>query len=239
MEETVNDIANNSLPRSTTLACRLFLNEKGEITFRKMSQILRELTGDHPPASATVAEDAGLHHFADSKLMNAPSSGPDQTCAAPLPHKVSSAFVKKGKEVEAAHACYNFLRDNNKFFPNASTYISFHSFGGAIGDFRPNETAFPYRDRMLLLQFQAWWNDPADDSTEQYINWVRGVRTTLEAEGLTDGGFFNFQDASIKADRHELMRYYYGGNLGRLIDLKIKYDPNNVFQSGMSIPNKR
>jgi hypothetical protein len=216
------------------------LNDKGEISFMKASQILHELTGDHPPASATVAEDAGLHHFADSKMMNAPSSRPGDTClTGPLPHKVSSAFVKNGKEVQAAHACYDFLLNNNKPFPNANTYISFHSFGGAIGDFRPNETAFPYRDRMLLLQFQAWWNDPADDSTDQYINWVRSVRMTLEAEGLTDGGFFNFQDASIKADRHALMKYYYGNNLDRLIDLKIKYDPNNVFQSGMNIPNKR
>lgn len=42
-----------------------------------------------------------------------------------------------------------------------------------------------------------------------------------------------------ETDRHALMKYYYGNNLDRLIDLKIKYDLNNVFQSGMSIPNKR
>ncbi len=262
-------IADESIARSITLACRFFLNDAGKVSFRIAGQLfetrtqqaeefLRKLTRNHPPDEpftveehsyppkqetgklAVSKEDAGLHHFADSKMMNAPSSGPSETCKPdPLPHKVSSAFVKNGKEVQAAETCYKFLLKNNKPFPNASTYISFHGFGGAIGDFRSSETAFPYRDRKLLLQFQAWWNDPADDSTDQYINWVRGVRTTLEAEGLTDGGFFNFQDASIKADRHALMKYYYGNNLDRLIDLKIKYDPNNVFQSGMSIPNKR
>jgi hypothetical protein len=91
------------------------------------------------------------------------------------------------------------------------------------------------------LQFQARWSDPADDSTDQYINWVREVRTALAAQGLTDGGFFNFQDASIapETDRYALMKYYYGINLDQLIDLKIQHDPTNVFQSGMSIPNKK
>jgi FAD/FMN-containing dehydrogenase len=252
MRSIINAIAYDSIPRSTTLACRLYLEESGQVSFMMTSQaletrtqaneILRELTGNHPPASSTVVEqgDEGLDHFADSKMMNAPSSRPKDTCfTGPLPHKVSSAFVKNGKEVQAAEACFDFLLRNNKPFPNANTYISFHSFGGAIGDTLPQRTAFPYRERMLLLQFQAWWSDPADDSTDQYIAWVRNVRTTLASQGLTDGGFFNFQDASITPDRYELMKYYYGINLDTLINAKIKYDPKDVFHSGMSIPTKR
>jgi hypothetical protein len=247
MQDIMGVIANNAVPRSMTLACRLFLDDAGQISFMmtiqsletraRTEEILRELTGDNPPSSSTVAE-----HFADSKMMNASSSRPGDTClTGPLPHKVSSAFVKNGQVGEAAEACYDFLLRNNRPFPNANTYISFHSFGGAIADRAPKETAFFYRDRMLLLQFQAWWSDPADDSTDQYINWIRDVRTTLASQGLTDGGFFNFQDASIapEADRHALMKYYYGGNLDKLIGVKIQYDPGKVFQSGMSIPNKR
>jgi hypothetical protein len=187
--------------------------------------------------------NAGLHDFADSKMMSSSSSSrPADTCfTGPLPHKVSSAFVKNGQVAQAAEACYDFLLRNNRPFPNANTYISFHSFGGAIADKIPKETAFFYRDRMLLLQFQAWWSDPADDSTDQYINWIRDVRTALASQGLTDGGFFNFQDASIvpETDRYALMKYYYGGNLDRLIGVKAQYDPGNVFHSGMSIPTKR
>ncbi|HEX3527958.1 MAG TPA: FAD-binding oxidoreductase [Thermoanaerobaculia bacterium] len=264
MVDFMEAIANNSIPRSMTLACRLFLDDTGQISFMltiqsldtraQTEEVLRKLTGNHPPASSAVAEqtytggsqavhgDAGLHDFADSKMMSASSARPGDTClTGPLPHKVSSAFVKNDQVVQAAEACYDFLLKNNKPFPNANTYISFHSFGGAIADKAPKETAFFYRDRMLLLQFQAWWSDPADDSTDQYINWIWDVRTTLASRGLTDGGFFNFQDASIapEADRHALMKYYYGGNLDRLIGVKIQYDPKNIFQSGMSIPTKR
>jgi len=258
LHETAYKIGQDLLPRSTTLACRLFLDDAGEISFSVTSQvledrmnadeILRDLAGKHAPASSAVAEDAvaagntDLHHFADSKMLTASSTRPADTClTGPLPHKVSSAFVKVGKELDAAHACYEFLRQNNKPFPNANAYISFHSFGGAIGDVAPDGTAFPYRDRKLLLQFQAWWSDPEDESTDQYIDWIRGLRTTLASQGLTDGGFFNFQDASIvpETDRRGLMEYYYGNNLDKLIDVKIQHDPTNVFQSGMSIPNKR
>jgi FAD/FMN-containing dehydrogenase len=254
MQSVMKAIADDSIPRPMTVACRLFLDDQSQVSFMMTSQvletraqaaeILRQLTGDHPPASSTVAEQAtaDLHDFADSKVMNAPASRPSDTClTGPLPHKVSSAFVKNGKEVQAADACFDFLLRNNKPFPNANTYISFHSFGGAIGDIAPKQTAFPYRDRKLLLQFQAWWSDPEDDSTEQYINWIRDVRTTLASQGLTDGGFFNFQDASVapETDRHALMKYYYGVNLDSLIDAKNQYDPKNMFQYGMSIPNQK
>lgn len=262
MEEVIGEIAGDRVSRSWTYACRLFLDDAGQVSFMATAQELgtgtpadeplRKLAGDHPPASSAVAEhnyplrqetgDASLHHFADSRMTSASPSRPGDTClTGPLPHKVSSAFVKKGKEVLAAQACYDFLLRNNRSFPNANTYISFHSFGGAIGDIRPDETAFRYRDRVLLLQFQAWWSDPADDSTDQYIQWIRDVRTTLLSLGLTDGGFFNFQDASVapETDRYALMKYYYGANLDRLIDLKIQHDPNDVFRSGMSIPNKK
>jgi Berberine and berberine like len=212
----------------------------------RTDEILRELMGDHLATSsgmATATEGgAGLDDFADSKMMSVSSSRPGDTClTGPLPHKVSSAFVKPGKEVEAADLCYDFLLTNNQPFPNANTYISFHSFGGAIGDRGPRDTAFPYRDRMLLLQFQAWWSDPEDESTDLYIDWIRNVRTTLAARGLTDGGFFNFQDASIvpETDRYALMKYYYGINLNDLIDVKIKHDPTDFFKSGMNIPNQR
>jgi hypothetical protein len=260
MQNYMQAIAEDSIPRTTTLACRLFLDDAGQISFRAISQvldtraqadeILGKLRGNHTPDTPTAAEQGAaaegnpaVHHFADSKMMDVTPARPADTCLhpGPLPHKVSSAFVKVGKELQAAEACYEFLRQNNKPFPRASTYISFHSFGGAIGDKAPDQTAFPYRDRRLLLQFQAWWFDPADESTDQYITWIRSLRTMLAAEGLTDGGFFNFQDASIvpETDRHALMKYYYGNNLDKLIGVKIEHDPTNVFQSGMSIPNKR
>ena len=268
MTSVMSSIASNSYVRSVTLACRLFLNDAGQVSFIMTSQtletqaradeIVRELTGGHPPASSTVAEhayppqeagtgpaangDAALHDFADSRMGASPSRPGDTCLTGPLPHKVSSAFVKNGREVQAAEACFDFLLRNNRPFANANTYISFHSFGGAIGDKAPGETAFPYRERMLLLQFQAWWSDPADASTDQYINWIRDVRMTLASQGLTDGGFFNFQDASIapETDRYALMRYYYGSNnLDRLMAVKNQYDPENVFQSRMNIPNRR
>ena len=269
LEAVTAAIAGDAIPRSTTLACRLFLDDAGRIAFMVTSQtletgtraneILRQLTGGHPPASSAMDEhtpsppqergrrpslkgEAGLHHFADSKMASPSSCRPGDTClTGPLPHKVSSAFVRNGKELEAAQACHDFLSRNNKPFPCANTYISFHSFGGAIGDKTADETAFPYRERRLLLQFQAWWSSPADDAADQYIGWIRDVRTTLASQGFTDGGFFNFQDASIApaTDRHALLSYYYGNNLRQLIEVKNRYDPDNVFQSGMSVPNRK
>lgn len=238
------------LPPSTTLACRLYLDDYGVLTFSKTEVVIETLKSTDESKSAVDP----LMHFTDSKMSFQLSSTtddimsavavsaviadkPTDTCkTGPLPHKVSSAFVKNDKLIEAGEICYKFLQNNPNPFPNAATYISFHSFGGAIGNLKADETAFPYRDRKLLLQFQAWWSDPNDEATELYVDWIKRIRMELFNAGVTDGGFFNFQDASIADDPYLLMKYYYDGNLGKLIEIKCKYDPNDLFNSGMSLP---
>lgn len=194
------------------------------------------------PASNT-ARPSGLlggHHFTGSKHESPrhPGDGklppPSDTClTGPVPHKVSSAFANNATIHRIGKECIQYLQDHG-FFPGANTYVSLHSFGGAISRFALGHTAFPYRDRLLLLQFQAWWSDPYDEETANYIQWIKNFRSALA--GLTDGGFFNFQDASITENKDQLLKYYFGDNLDKLMAVKTRYDSGNMFQSGMSIP---
>lgn len=176
-------------------------------------------------------------HFAESKHPAIPKRPADTCVTGPLPHKISSAFAINSAIVKLGQECLDFMVEN-RGFARVNTYVSFHSFGGAIGRIRPNETAFPWRDRKLLLQFQAWWSNPNDRSTDQYIQWIEDFRTTLASKGLTDGGFFNFQDASVRDNKYDLLKYYLDINLDELIRVKNKYDPKDLFKFPMSIPHK-
>lgn len=187
----------------------------------------------------SASEPLAASHFAESKLPVIPK-GPVDTChiAGPLPHKISSAFAKNSAIVQLGQECLDFMV-NNRGFLRVNTYVSFHSFGGAISRIGPTQTAFPWRERKLLLQFQAWWSRPNDKYTDQYIQWIEKFRTTLASKNLTDGGFFNFQDASVRNNKYDLMKYYLGINLDTLIGHKNKYDPKDLFKFPMSIPQKR
>jgi len=160
-----------------------------------------------------------------------------------LPHKVSSAFPR-GDIAQLSQKIIDFV-DKHQNFDKAATYLSIHSLGGKIKQISADSSSFFYRDKEFLLQFQAWWQRPNDEKSEDYINWIRNFRQELDKAGCIEGAFINFPDQTIvepsgdeKADKIRLLRYYYGNNLDRLREIKAKYDPHNFFSFGMSIPPK-
>ncbi len=91
-----------------------------------------------------------------------------------------------------------------------------------------------------MLQFQAWWSNPSDPNTGEYIDWIENFRKALNLH--VEGAFINFPDKDLvpKPDTPDggikLLEYYYGKNLDRLREIKVKYDLKNLFSFGMSIP---
>ncbi|WP_299222754.1 FAD-binding oxidoreductase [uncultured Aquimarina sp.] len=162
---------------------------------------------------------------------------PTQTCDGPHPHKISSAFPIYDDALVDKIVTY---LDDTKASEVVNLYLSLHGMGGAIQDF--TEGPFPYRAKDFLLQFQAWWSDPKDSNTEKYIKWIEDFRTALQPH--VEGAFINFPDASLvnQSDttkgRIELLQYYYGDNLPKLIEIKKQVDPENLFSFGMSIPTE-
>lgn len=72
------------------------------------------------------------------------------------------------------------------------------------------------------------WFDPADD--EENIAWTRSTGDALKKFG-TGGSYVNYM-----ADEGEAaVRAAYEVNLERLIKVKRKHDPNNVFSANQNI----
>ncbi|HJZ78609.1 MAG TPA: hypothetical protein VKE51_43070 [Vicinamibacterales bacterium] len=72
--------------------------------------------------------------------------------------------------------------------------MSLHSLGGEIRKER-EPSSFVFRDRGVLLQYQAWWQPDAPELDDRCIAWVENVRDTMKPH--TDGAFINFVDATI------------------------------------------
>jgi FAD/FMN-containing dehydrogenase len=102
--------------------------------------------------------------------------------------------------------------------------------GGAIVEQGEEATAFGRRDIPYLVNPEANWEDPADD--EANIAWARNLLKDLKPHSEA-ALYLNFPGFLEEGD--ELMKAAFGGNYRRLVELKNKYDPQNLFKMNHNI----
>ena len=91
-----------------------------------------------------------------------------------------------------------------------------------------DETALPYRDAALSIVIAGTWHDPADD--EQNIAWVRDYYDALRPYA-EEGVYVNF----MAAEEQDRVRTTYGRKYDRLVEVKRRYDPDNLFRFNQNI----
>ena len=127
-------------------------------------------------------------------LQPAGPEAPIETCDAPHAHKVSSTFPKDNNYKALAKAIVKYIQ-SSKASERVNTYLSIHSMGGAIKNVADTGSAFPYRDKEFMLQFQAGWSEPLDPDTCKYIDWIEKFRKALNKH--IEGSFINFPDKDL------------------------------------------
>jgi FAD/FMN-containing dehydrogenase len=102
--------------------------------------------------------------------------------------------------------------------------------GGAISRVPENATAASHRDAPYMWHPIAAWSDPAD--SEREIAWVRDSSAAMEP--FASGGvYLNFeQDEGTQHVRAG----YDADKFARLVALKDRYDPDNLFRINQNIP---
>jgi len=113
--------------------------------------------------------------------------------------------------------------------PSPMTAIVFEQFHGAVCRVDIEETAVPHREPGWNLLVPSVWMDPAD--TDANITWTRETHAAL-APHLADRRWLNYLGDDQGEDA---IRGAYGPNYDRLVALKRKYDPDNVFHQNHNI----
>jgi FAD/FMN-containing dehydrogenase len=102
--------------------------------------------------------------------------------------------------------------------------------GGAMSRIQASETAFGDRSAPVWVGVEANWEDAQDD--EANIAWVR--ECVADMRRFSGGGaYLNFAGFFEEGDR--LIREAFGENHKRLVDLKNKYDPTNLFRLNQNV----
>jgi hypothetical protein len=106
--------------------------------------------------------------------------------------------------------------------------IQIRGLGGAFGKVPPTATAFSDRDARYLTSVIAVWADPAEDATP-HRTWIRSLFDSIWHEA--SGVYVNF----LETEGEERIRECYGENIDRMVELKRKYDPANMFRFNQNI----
>jgi FAD/FMN-containing dehydrogenase len=115
------------------------------------------------------------------------------------------------------------------------TAFDIHHMGGAFGRVPEDDTPFPNRSARYWLNIYGFWGDPADD--ERRTAWVRRMAEAMEPHA-SGGLYLNFLGQEHGADdaRDSALAVYGPRKLDRLVALKRRYDPDNVFRLNHNIP---
>jgi FAD/FMN-containing dehydrogenase len=100
---------------------------------------------------------------------------------------------------------------------------------GALNERADDDGAVGNRDARYMTAFAGQW--PADAPDGEHVTWVREAWKSVRPFS-TGGNYLNFQTADEDQER---LRATYGANFHRLVEVKEKYDPENVFRSNRNI----
>jgi len=125
-----------------------------------------------------------------------------------------------------------------KFIAHANRIPSPHSaillfpIDGVLNELPSDHSAVGNRDASVVLNVTSSWEDAADDGVN--IEWTRAAWEDMR-EFSTGGTYINFQTEDEGDDR---IRAAYGKNYDRLVQVKTKWDPENLFSMNKNIaPN--
>jgi len=147
--------------------------------------------------------------------------------------KYKSAYMRKPFPDDQIEILYEHLA--NPAHPNSNALVQVEPYGCQINAVDPAATAIAQRSSIMLLQYQTYWTDPADE--EVNLEWIRSFYTDMYGEDgpmpddVMDGCYINYCDADLV----NWQTLYYKDNYPRLQRVKARWDPLNIFNHRQSV----
>jgi FAD/FMN-containing dehydrogenase len=113
--------------------------------------------------------------------------------------------------------------------PSVESTMHLYPQTGAIQQVGKRDTAYWHRDVEYIHNIVAVDPDPA--KIAEHIAWMQGYYNALRSHSGS-GGYVNFMTGD---EGQERVRATYGDNYDRLVEIKTKYDPTNLFRVNHNI----
>jgi FAD/FMN-containing dehydrogenase len=138
-------------------------------------------------------------------------------------HYWKSSFIR-GLSEEAIDTMIRY----HSVKPSPLTAIVLQQVHGAAARVDPAQTAFPHRRNQYDFEVLSQWTDQT--KSEENVQWTRKLYESMQPF-LERDVYVN----SLGEEGEDRVRAAYGQNYDRLVDLKRKYDPTNLFRMNQNI----
>ncbi|MDE0876656.1 MAG: FAD-binding protein, partial [Porticoccaceae bacterium] len=138
-----------------------------------------------------------------------------------------SQYLKGGFTINITDGLIDAIVDNLESHPERGSMAFFQQAGGKINTVAPDATAFPHRYPEHNLITGSFWKKGVD--TAPHIAWSRSY--WKQVSPYTDGFYINDEFSESQKD----VNLNFLGNYERLVQIKNKYDPTNLFRLNANI----
>jgi FAD/FMN-containing dehydrogenase len=150
-----------------------------------------------------------------------------QTLLDPLWPKGIHAYFKATNLARLDEDLIDRLCEIHLDAPGPQCEIHVHQMGGAVGRVADGATSFAERSMPFVLNAVTGWHDP--DAGSAHRAWARSV-IAAASDASTGRAYINFL-----GDRDAARTSYGDETYARLVSLKNRYDPTNVFRLNQNI----
>lgn len=142
--------------------------------------------------------------------------------------RAKAVYLKSGFVSSMPRGLIDAIVDGFEGRADRTTQVVFQQSGGAIGRVPSSATAFSQRQSQANMLATVDW--PHGSDPDEHIAWIRRFWSRLEP--YTDGFYIN--DGAPDETR-ERIRQSYRQNLERLVTVKNRYDPTNLFRLNANV----
>jgi FAD/FMN-containing dehydrogenase len=137
-------------------------------------------------------------------------------------------YWKSHNFTELADGALNSIIEFAAKLPSPQCEIFIGLIAGAPNRVAPNAMAYGHRDARFVLNVHGRWNEATDD--QKCIGWARDF-FQASAPYASAGAYVNF----MTEEEGDRVAAAYGSNYERLVQVKRRYDPENVFHFNQNI----
>lgn len=150
-------------------------------------------------------------------------SAPDAGFPFGRQHYWKASYLKHVSD-EAIEVMVRFVAE----MPSAISGVGLQQMHGAASRVDPTATAFPHRDEHYDFLILSQWIDPTDSAKN--IEWTRAFFEAMQPF-FEKGVYVN----NLGEEGDDRVKAAYGANYDRLLTLKNRYDPTNLFRLNQNI----
>lgn len=165
-----------------------------------------------------VAEHASLMPFADW-----------QKSFDPLLTDGARNYWKSHDVSRFDEGAVQIIEDAVASLPSDECEVFFGHVGGMATRIEPHATAWSNREPHFVVNVHTRWRDAADD--KRCVQWARNLFEALEPHAMGTR-YVNFIP---EGDEQDEVQNAFGPNLDRLMKVKNRFDPENLFRSNINL----